>query len=66
MRWKPVDVIAAAITLTLCFVLAGTVIDAVLINQEFNEGRARRIEEVVMALIALLSVYIGNKMRNDE
>ena len=67
--WKPVDFIATIIALTVCAILATSIAGAVIEQREISEGGREIIDNVIAALLAIVSMYVGasiQKKHDDE
>lgn len=62
MDWEPADVVAAILALAvLAFVLG--IIASVFMYGTTSEEKAENIVQVLMAVVGVVGVYIGTKLR---
>ena len=63
---KPVDAIVAVLALAIGLTVVLPLIGVVLHSYEFDEGRAKLVAGLLSSMIAIVSVYVGSKLKNKD
>ena len=64
--WKPHDYIVLIIALTIFVFVAAVMAHILIANLSFSETKAKIIGGLVTALVSVLGVYVGSKLKGDE
>ena len=59
---KPVDIIAIILTLTICYILSVVITMAAIHSQPLSEIGAKIVDKMTIALISIISMYVGSKL----
>ena len=67
-RWGPVDVMVAALTMTICAILVVTVLNQMVTGEEATEAKQKMITGLITSTISIVSMYVGAQLqkRNDK
>ena len=65
-QWKPADIIALLLVLLLYYIISVPVFRVLVLKQSMNEISISTISEITIAIIALVSVYIGRSMEDKD
>lgn len=63
MKWKPVDVIVLVLGSLAGLSLLITVIVPVILGEPISDSRAEMLSSVAMSIIAVVSVYVGARIK---
>ena len=63
---KPVDVIALILASTIAFILVVVILSPLITGNQFSIEKAHIVEKLIMALMAMLALYIGAKLNGKE
>ena len=66
MKWTPVDIIVLILAVTIAFTLMAVVLISVISGERLSPAGVTIIGRLMSAIIALVGVYIGNKMKKQE
>ena len=66
MPWRPVDIVAVILAASIGVALLITVIVPLIIGEPITDARARFVASVANTMIAVLSVYVGAKLKSGE
>jgi len=59
---KPVDLIALILTSTLAVILISIVLTSLITGEKMSEPGLDIMGKLIMALVALISLYLGSKL----
>lgn len=62
---RPLDAIALAITITVCLMLLVDHVAIVWTGQWYEEGDREVAENIVLAMVAIVSMYVGAALKNE-
>ena len=60
---KASDIIVIIITFTICVFLLAILADVIINDTNISESSADRIDHMITGLIAIISLYIGSKVK---
>lgn len=63
MKWQPEDIIVGILALVVALFIIGAILNTMVMGQTMTEDRAKIISGVVTSAIAVISVYIGSKLK---
>ncbi len=63
MKWEPADIIIALLTSVIVFILLVAAVTPIVNGIKMSEGMRDIIADLMNALIAIISFYIGSKMK---
>lgn len=64
-NWRPVDLIVAIITVTICSAVLGTLfIESK--REDVQEGHAKNFIALLSALISIVSMFVGAKIQEGR
>jgi hypothetical protein len=63
---KPVDAIVAILAVIIGLVVVLPLLGVVIHSYEFDDGRAEVLAGLVSSLVAIVSVYVGSRLRNKD
>lgn len=66
MKWTPTDLIALIITITICLILLTVVGRSTIVGDPLEPGGREIVGKLMYALITLLGVYVGNKIKKGD
>ena len=66
MKWKPKDIVIVIITVTICFVLMMVFVSALFTGKELTDEGRKIVSDIIIALIAIISFWIGQKAVNKK
>jgi len=62
-KWDSVDWIIFSLTMMVCVVVAMAMLKPMLSGEKMSEDSADRITVIVSSVIAIISLYVGNRLR---
>ena len=62
-KWEPVDYIVAGLAVAIILILTLPPIFAALFGLPVTEGKAKIIAGVTTSVVAIVSLYVGNKLK---
>ena len=63
---KPVDIIVLVIVICVCFVVLVPGINSMVSQTQLSEEKAALISGLVTSMIAIVSIYVGSKLRGGD
>ena len=63
MKWTPTDIIALILVLTVAITLVASVARPTITGDKISPDSAVIIGRLLSAMLALIGVYLGNKMK---
>jgi len=66
MKWKPVDIMMMVIVATICSMILGIIYNGVFRGVVLSEGKAKYMDHLVSAMIAIISLYVGSKLAKPK
>ena len=61
MKWQPIDIIVLILTTSICLMLVIVILGAVIRGEPLTPEGAKIMENLNLAIIAIISFYVGNK-----
>ncbi len=63
---KPVDIVVVSLTVAVCSILTGVIINAVLTGKQMSPEAGEIIGGLVGSIIAIISLYVGAKINGKN
>ncbi len=64
-QWAPVSIITGMLAFTVCVVILTAVIGPLITERELSVEKAEMVKQTLTALIGVVSVFIGTKLKSD-
>jgi len=61
--WEPVDYIVAGLAVTIILTLTLPLISTILFGIPITDAKAKIIAGITASIIAIISLYVGNKLK---
>lgn len=65
-EWRPVDILVMFLSLTVGILLLSSVAQITITGGALSETKAKTIAGVVSSVVAIISIYVGSKIKNDK
>jgi len=62
-KWDSVDWIIFSLTMMVCVVVGMAMLKPMIAGEKMSEDSADRITVIVSSVIAIISLYVGNRLR---
>jgi len=66
MKWLPVDIIVFFLAVVIGLMLVGSVVKPLITGQQLTETAAKQIGGIIAAVVAIISIYVGSKLRDKD
>lgn len=66
MRWKPVDVVVTIFALSIGLSMLWAVVAPGLVLDELSIEKATMVRAVVIAMVSVVSVYVGSRIKGND
>jgi len=66
MKWKPVDIVALIIAITICCCLLVAILMPVITGEPSTEKRSELLTNVFLSFVSIVSMYIGAKVTSNR
>lgn len=64
-QWAPVSIITMVLACTICVVVLSAVLGPLFLDKELSTEKAEMVKHTLSALIAVVSMYIGTKLKSE-
>lgn len=66
MKWRPVDILVTMLTIAIVGVILTVTIVPYFTASLLQEGDAKLLSDAILTLVAIVSMYVGSQMRQDN
>lgn len=66
MKWKPIDIIVLILSLIVVISLGTTALSSAIKHIPIPEDRMDLVITIYASTIAIISMYVGNKLKNKK
>lgn len=64
MKYEPIDIVAIIIVGTISFILITVILSSVITGVKLSDAGVKIVGDMNMALIALLALWMGSKLKS--